>query len=110
MIADLAIYLSAALVVLGAMFSCLAALGILRFPDVYTRLHAASKAGLLGLGLVFLAVALASADPWIALRAILGAGFLVLTTPLAAHLLANAALKSGVPPVSNTNNLDLPPS
>jgi multicomponent Na+:H+ antiporter subunit G len=110
MIADLAIYLSAALIVIGATFSCLAALGILRFPDVYTRLHAASKAGLLGLGLIFLAVALSSDDLWGSLRAVLGAIFLFLTTPLAAHLLANAALKTGIPPVSNTNNLDLPPS
>ncbi|HWA19980.1 MAG TPA: monovalent cation/H(+) antiporter subunit G [Devosia sp.] len=107
---DLATFLAAALIVAGAAFSCLAALGVLRFPDVYTRLHAASKAGLLGLGLIFLAIAVSSGDPWIALRAIAGAVFLFLTSPLAAHLLANAALKTGIPPVSNTNNLGLPPS
>lgn len=110
MIADIFIYLAAGFVVIGSMFSCLAALGILRFPDVYTRLHAASKAGLLGVGLIFLAVALCSGDWWVSLRAILGAVFLFLTSPLAAHLLANAALKTGIPAISNTNNLRLPSS
>jgi multicomponent Na+:H+ antiporter subunit G len=109
MIADVLAYLAAALVTLGSLFSCLAALGILRFPDVYTRLHAASKAGLLGLGLIFLAIAVASMSPWVALRAVLGIAFLFLTSPLAAHLLANAALAAGIPPASNTNSLGLPP-
>jgi multicomponent Na+:H+ antiporter subunit G len=110
MIADILVYLAAALIVIGSVFSCLAALGMLRFPDVYTRLHAASKAGLLGLGLIFLAAALCSGDGWASLRAVLGAVFLFLTSPLAAHLLANAALKTGIPAISNTNNLRLPPS
>jgi multicomponent Na+:H+ antiporter subunit G len=110
MMVAIALYLAAFLIVAGSAFSVLAALGMLRFPDVYTRLHAASKAGLLGAGLIFLAVAISSFDWWTAGRALLGLLFLFLATPLSAHLLANAALKSGVPPTSNTNNLNLPPS
>ena len=104
MIVDAALYLAGGLIIASGLFSLLAAVGMLRFPDVYTRLHAASKAGTLGLGIVFVAAALASFDPWVAVRAILGLGFLLLTAPVAAHLLARAALRNGTRPISNTNN------
>ena len=55
-------YLAATLMLIGAIFCALAALGVLRFPDLYTRLHAASKAGPLGAGLILLAAGLASGD------------------------------------------------
>ena len=54
-------YVAAGLLLIGSLLSAMAALGILRFPDVYTRLHAASKAGPLGAGLILLAVAFAAA-------------------------------------------------
>jgi len=96
-------YVAAVLLVIGSLFCALAALGILRFPDVYTRLHAASKAGPLGAGLILLAVAFASGDWAIAVRALAGLAFLVATAPLSAHLLARAALKVGTPLASVTN-------
>jgi multicomponent Na+:H+ antiporter subunit G len=52
MIADIAIYLGSALLLLGALFSLIAAIGVLRLPDLYTRMHAASKAGAVGGGLI----------------------------------------------------------
>lgn len=88
MIADLFTYLGCLLLLLGAAFALLAAIGVLRLPDLYTRMHAASKAGAVGGGLILLAVALISYDGSVALRAILGTGFLLLTTPVSAHLLA----------------------
>ncbi|MEO6012224.1 MAG: monovalent cation/H(+) antiporter subunit G [Devosia sp.] len=94
---------AAILLLLGSLFCTVAALGILRFPDIYTRLHAASKAGPLGAGLILLAVAFASEDWAIASRCVLGVLFLVATTPLSAHLLARAALRSGVAPDSRTS-------
>jgi multicomponent Na+:H+ antiporter subunit G len=97
------IYVSALLLLVGAAFCALAALGILRFPDVYTRLHAASKAGPLGAGLMLLAVAFASSDWSIALKAVIGLVFLMLTAPVSAHLLARAALRSRVPPSVSTS-------
>lgn len=97
------IYVAAVVMLAGALLSALAALGILRFPDVYTRLHAASKAGPLGAGLILLAVGLASGDWAIAVRCVLGFLFLVLTSPVSAHLLARAALRTGTSPDSRTS-------
>lgn len=97
------IYAASALVLVGSLLSALGALGILRFPDVYTRLHAASKAGPLGAGLILLGVGLASGDWAIAVRCVLGFLFLVLTSPVSAHLLARAALRTGTIPDSRTS-------
>ena len=102
MIAELQLYLAAILLLIGALFSLLAAIGVLRLPDLYTRLHAASKAGAVGAGLMLCAVALVSADGAVALRAALGIVFLLLTTPVSAHLLARAAYKAGERPSSST--------
>ncbi|MHB1103461.1 MAG: monovalent cation/H(+) antiporter subunit G [Devosia sp.] len=107
MIAALFQYLAALLMVAGAVFSLLAAIGVLRLPDLYTRMHAASKAGVVGAGLVLLALALASGDGPVVLRAILGILFLLLTTPVAAHLLARAAYRAGHRPASFTIVNDL---
>ena len=83
------------LMVVGSIFSLLAALGILRFPDLYTRMHAASKAGTVGSGLLLLAAGLHALDIAILLRALAGFAFFVLTAPVSAHLLAKAAHQSG---------------
>lgn len=100
-------YIAALLLVLGAAFSLVAAVGVLRLPDIYVRLHAASKAGVVGAGLILLAVALISLDGTIVLRALLGIAFLLLSTPISAHLLARAALKSGEKPDARTNTDDI---
>ena len=93
MIADLAVYFGCVLLLLGAAFTLLAAIGVLRLPDLLTRMHAASKAGIVGGGLILLAVALVSFDAAVALRAIIGIAFLVLTTPVSAHLLAKVSYR-----------------
>ena len=90
---ELAQYLAAVLILAGAVFSLIAAIGVLRLPDLYTRLHAASKAGAIGAGLIFLALAVVSLDGAIILRSLLGIVFLLLSTPLSAHLLARAAYR-----------------
>ena len=97
------IYVAAVLLVIGSLFCAVAALGILRFPDVYTRLHAASKAGPLGAGLILLSVAFASGDWAIAIRCVLGFLFLIMTSPVSAHLLARSALRSGTAPDARTS-------
>jgi multicomponent Na+:H+ antiporter subunit G len=102
MIVELAQYVAALLMLAGALFSLIAAIGVLRLPDLYTRLHAASKAGAIGAGLVFLALAMASFDGAVILRAVLGIVFLLLSTPVAAHLLARAAYRSGEKPTDAT--------
>ena len=96
-------YVAAALLLAGSLLSAIAGLGILRFPDVYTRLHAASKAGPLGAGLILLAVAFMAADGAIAIRCVLGFLFLILTSPVSAHLLARSALHAGTSPDARTS-------
>jgi len=100
-------YISGVLLVAGALFSLTATIGVLRFPDVYTRLHAAAKAGPVGAGFVLVAVALAIFSPPVALRALVGLVFLVLTAPVAAHLVARAAYLAEVLPDTLTKVNDL---
>ena len=88
MIGQVLAAISALFILTGSVFGVLAAIGLLRFPDFYTRLHAVSLACGTGAGLILLAVALAVPDAGIALRAILGAVFLMLTAPVSSHLLA----------------------
>lgn len=101
--AEVFTYVAAVLVLAGAIFGLLAAVGVLRLPDLYTRLHAASKAGAVGGGLILLAIAVVAFDAAIVLRAILGLLFILLTTPVSAHLLSIAALRAGHRPWSHTN-------
>jgi len=96
-------YVGAILIVVGALFSVLGALGVLRFPDVYTRMHAASKAGPLGAGMILVGAGLSTGDPLIILRTLAGFVFLLLVSPVSTHLLARAAVKSGVAPSSSTS-------
>lgn len=95
MMADALALLCAFLLVVGAAFALTAAIGINRFPDLFTRMHAASKAGTVGSSLLLLGAGLYSWDLAVLLRVIAGIAFLVLTAPVAAHLLARAAQRSG---------------
>jgi multicomponent Na+:H+ antiporter subunit G len=90
------------ILIVGALFALLAAVGMVRFPDLYTRMHAASKAGTLGSGLMLLALALYSAEFSVVSRALAGIVFFLLTTPVAAHLLARAAYVTGTKPWPGT--------
>jgi len=83
------------LLLVGALFSLVASIGIVRLPDLYSRMHAASKAGTVGSGLLLLAVGVHSQDLPILARALAGFVFFVLTAPISAHLLARAAHKAG---------------
>jgi multicomponent Na+:H+ antiporter subunit G len=103
MIEELALYIAALVIVAGGLFGLLAAIGVLRLPDLYTRMHAASKAGLVGSGLTLVGIAIVAGESAIILRAILGILFLALTTPVSAHLLARAALKAGHTPINTEN-------
>lgn len=102
MIAEFAAYLAGLLILVGSIFSFLAAIGILRLPDLYTRMHAASKAGTMGAGLMFVAIAVFAFDGPVILRALVGFVFLLLTAPVSAHLLARAAYSAGYKPMAPT--------
>lgn len=88
--------LTALLLVLGSLFCFVAALGMLRLPDTVIRMHAATKAGTLGAGLILIAEAFFYAELGITLRALAAISFLLLTAPVAAHLIGRAAYYSGI--------------
>ena len=83
------------LLIAGAVFALLAAVGLWRLPDIYSRMHAASKAGTLGSGLMLIALAVHAGDVSTTSRAIAGVIFFLLTAPISAHLLAKAAYAVG---------------
>lgn len=82
---------------LGGLLILAAALGAWRFRDFYMRMHAASKASSLGLGLMMLSVAIGEMDAVVWFKAVCGFVFLFLTAPVAAHLLGRAAYIHKVP-------------
>ncbi len=77
----------------GTFFMVVTSFGLLRFPDLYCRMHAAGKAGTLGIILVILStvVHFAPDGPSVPVRGLLAIWFQMLTTPAATHLLARAA-------------------
>jgi len=88
-------YAAGLFIIVGSLFGLLAAIGVLRLPDLYTRMHAASKTGTMGAGLMLAGIAVVAFDSGVILRAIAGFVFLLLTAPVSAHLLARAAYLSG---------------
>lgn len=90
--------LTAFLIFSGAIFIVVAGIGVFRLPDVYIRMHAATKVGTLGSGLVLAGVALHFADAGVVLRCVLIVIFLLLTAPIGAHMIGRAALRMGIKP------------
>lgn len=100
-------YFLGSLLIVAAIFNLIAAIGLLRLPDVYTRMHAASKAGTFGSGLMLVTIAIHAGEINIASRALAGVAFFLLTAPISAHLLARAAYVAGIDPWSGTVRDDL---
>ena len=73
--------------VVGSIFSLIATIGLLRLKDVYMRMHAGSKAGTLGSGLMLIALAVHAGQVDVLTRALAGVVFFLLTAPVAALLL-----------------------
>ena len=87
-------FLADALVVLGVIVMTLGVYGIIRLPDTFARLHAASKVVSLGVVSLLLASTV-TGDPAVIFRVALIAAFLVVTTPVSAHVVARAAYLQG---------------
>lgn len=95
-------WLAGVLLLLGALFMLIGAIGIFRFPDFYTRMHAATKATSLGMGLMLAGVAAHFAGWVVLVKAFLVMLFIFLTTPVAAHAISRAAHRQGVEKWSGT--------
>jgi len=86
----------------GAFFMLVAAIGILKLPDLYQRLHASSKAATLGVALLLLGAALHSGDMGVISRCFIAIVFFMLTAPVGAHLITRAAYKHQEPLAKET--------
>jgi multicomponent Na+:H+ antiporter subunit G len=91
-----------ALLLAGATLMLLAAVGVVRMPDVFSRMQAATKASSLGIGCMMLAVAVYFGDLAITTRVLMIVVFVFLTAPVSAHMIGRAAYRVGVPPWKGT--------
>jgi multicomponent Na+:H+ antiporter subunit G len=90
-------YFVATLLLAGGLFFLAGTLGLLRFPDVYTRLHALTKADNVGLGLIVTALSLQSASWSVALKLVLIWLLVLVAGASVAHLVASSAVRKGIP-------------
>ncbi|MFC0299717.1 Na+/H+ antiporter subunit G [Virgibacillus soli] len=91
-------FIGAAFILIGSIISVISAYGILRFPDVYSRAHAATKSSTLAVLLTLFGAFLyfLLTDGTVSVRLILGIVFVFITSPTAGHLIIRAAYRSGV--------------
>ena len=82
----------------GLFFIVVGSIGVLRFPDVYTRLHAAGMTDTMGAGLVLVGLSFQEGLTLITVRLLMIWAFLLFTSPIATHALARAALHGKVEP------------
>jgi multicomponent Na+:H+ antiporter subunit G len=83
--------------IVGSSFAFLAALGVLRMPDVFTRMQASTKASTLGLGCLLIGAALQFGDLGSVIRIVSIGAFTFLTTPVSAHVIARASYLADIP-------------
>ncbi len=88
----------AVLAVAGVLFFLAGTLGLLRFPDIYTRIHALTKADNLGLGLICLGAAVQSGSLMTALKLLLVWILVLLAAATGASLIAQTAHRRGIRP------------
>ncbi|MFT4618968.1 MAG: multicomponent Na+:H+ antiporter subunit G [Dinoroseobacter sp.] len=89
-------WIAVVLMVGGGFFTLIAGLGVLRMQDVFIRMHASTKAGTLGVGMICGAVALEMGGET-AVKAVAVIFFILFTAPIGAHLIARAAWRARVP-------------
>jgi multicomponent Na+:H+ antiporter subunit G len=96
--------LAGAAMIIGTFFMVVTGIGLVRFPDVYTRMHAAGKAGTVGVAFLILAPAVffATSQPFVTVRGVLAIVFQLLTTPAATYLLAHACYVTSYPAHART--------
>ncbi len=87
--------ISGTLLILGALFAFIAAVGVVRFPDILTRMHAATKPQTFGLLLILAGLALRIDNVSSLTLVIVVALFQLLTAPVSAHMVGRAAFRAG---------------
>lgn len=89
--------IASTLLLVGALFALIAAIGIVRMPDIYCRMHAATKAGAFGVSLILLALCVVLPTLRVCIQSILIIGFFYLTAPVAAHLIGRVGIVRKLP-------------
>lgn len=96
-------WIAGLLVVSGASFMLLAAVGVVRLPDVWMRMHASTKSATFGIGCMALGLTAWRLDDLsVVMRAVILIGFIFQTAPVAAHVIGRAAYLAGVKPWKGT--------
>ncbi len=90
-------FFTAFFLLVGAAFVLIGALGVVRMPDLMLRMHTTTKAGALGGGLIAVAAAFYFPEAGVIVRSMAILAFVVLTAPIAAHIIGRAAYFVGVP-------------
>ena len=88
------------IILVGLFFLLAGTIGLLRFPDFYTRMHAAGKCDTLGVLLCLIGMALYNGFSLISIKIMFIAVFIFLTSPTATHSIARAAMNCGITPWS----------
>ncbi|WP_227397133.1 monovalent cation/H(+) antiporter subunit G [Jeotgalibacillus aurantiacus] len=101
---DISEYFVAGFILIGAFFSVVTAIGLIRLPDLYTRTHAASKSATLGVMCILIGTLIffLTEDGMFNSRIVLGIFFVLITAPVGGHLIARAAYNMGVKPAPET--------
>ena len=102
-------WIASGLFIAGATLALLASIGVLRMPDVLTRMQASTKASTLGLGCLLLGLAIRNPELSFVIRAGSIATFMLLTTAVSAHVIARAAARGGAPLWTGTVVDERPP-
>ena len=82
--------------IIGGLLSLVAAIGLIRLPDLFMRMHAATKTGTVGVSVIVIAMMIHFGNLTVTSRGILVIAFFLLTAPVAAHMIGRAAYRSGV--------------
>jgi multicomponent Na+:H+ antiporter subunit G len=92
-------FISLALLIGGVFLGISGAIGVIRFPDFYTRLHAAGVTDTLSAGMILSALMVQAGFSLISVKLLFILLFLWYTSPVASHALARAAVRAGIKPV-----------
>lgn len=96
--------IGAILILLGSILSIISAIGIIRFPDIYSRAHAATKTTTVAVLITLIGVFIYFffAEGFVSIRLILGILFVFLTAPVSGHLILRASYRAGVKMADST--------
>ncbi len=90
-------WIAAFLLIAGSLFMLVAAIGVVKLSDVYMRMHAITKAASLGAILMLAAVSIIYIQWIVWVEALMVVVFVIITAPIASHMIAKAAHKTGMP-------------